>query len=105
MLTGFKIRIHPTNEQIKKFYQYAGTSRFMYNWSLAKIKEAYDAGIKFKDIKLANQLTVVQKEVEELRWLSTIPRKVKCIAIEDAEMAYKKFFKKQSKYPRFKSKK
>ena len=105
MLTGFKIRIHPTNEQIKKFYQYAGTSRFMYNWSLSKIKEAYDAGIKFKDIKLANQLTVIQKEVEELKWLSTIPRKVKCIAIEDAETAYKNFFKKQSKYPRFKSKK
>ncbi len=105
MLTGFKIRIHPTNEQIKKFYQYVGTSRFMYNWSLNKIKEAYDAGIKFKDIKLANQLTVIQKEVEELKWLSTIPRKVKCMAIGDCEESFQRFFKKQSKYPRFKSKK
>ena len=95
MLTGFKIRIHPTNEQIKKFYQYVGTSRFMYNWSLNKIKEAYDAGIKFKDIKLANQLTVIQKEVEELKWLSTIPRKVKCMAIGDCEESFQRFFKKQ----------
>ncbi len=105
MLTGFKIRIHPNKEQISKFYQYAGTSRFMYNWSLAKIKEAYDLGIKFKDIKLANQLTVVQKEIEELQWLNGIPRKVKCLAIEDAETAYKNFFKGQSNYPKFKSKK
>ena len=105
MLTGFKIRIHPNQEQIKKFYQYSGTARFMYNWSLSKIKEAHDLDIKFKDIKLQNQLTVIQKEVEELKWLSAIPRKVKCLAIEDAETAYKNFFKKQSKYPRFKSRK
>ena len=72
MLTGFKIRIHPTDEQIKKFYQYAGTSRFMYNWALQAMQEAYDAGIKFKDLKLSNQLTIVQKEVEELQWLNTI---------------------------------
>ena len=75
MLTGFKIRIHPSKEQMKKFYQYAGTSRFMYN-GLAKIKEAYDLGIKFKDIKLSNQLTIIQKEIEDLKWLTTIPRKV-----------------------------
>ena len=105
MLIGFKIRIHPNKEQINKFYQYAGTSRFMYNWSLAKIKEAYDLGIKFKDIKLANQLTIIQKEIEELHWLNGIPRKVKCLAIEDAETAYKNFFSKKSKYPKFKSKK
>jgi putative transposase len=105
MLTGFKIRIHPTDEQIKKFYQYAGTSRFMYNWALQAIKEAYDARIKFKDLKLANQLTIIQKEVEGLQWLNAIPRRVKCLAIEDAENALKNFFKKTAKYPRFKSKK
>ncbi len=105
MLTGFKIRIHPTQEQIKKFYQYAGTARFIYNWSLNKIKEAHDLGIKFKDIKLANQLTIIQREVEDLEWLNTIPRKVKCLAIEDAEDSFKRFFSKVSKYPKFKSKK
>ena len=105
MLTGFKIRIHPNKEQISKFYQYAGTSRFMYNWSLNKIKEAYDLGIKFKDIKLSNQLTVIQKEIEELHWLNGIPRKVKCLAITDCEESFKRFFKGASKYPKFKSKK
>jgi putative transposase len=105
VLTGFKIRIHPNNEQINKFYQYAGTARFMYNWSLAKIKEAYASGIKFKDVKLSNQLTVIQKEIEDLKWLSTIPRKVKCIAIADCEESFKRFFSKKSKYPKFKSRK
>jgi putative transposase len=105
MLTGFKIRIHPTDEQIKKFYQYAGTSRFMYNWALQAMQEAYEAGIKFKDLKLANQLTIIQKEVEELQWLSCIPRKVKSLAIDDAETALINFFNKIAKYPRFKSRK
>ncbi len=105
MLTGFKIRIHPNKEQISKFYQYAGTARFMYNWSLAKIKEAYASGIKFKDIKLSNQLTIIQKEVEELQWLNGIPRKVKCLAISDCEESFERFFKGTSKYPKFKSKK
>ena len=105
MLKGFKIRIHPTNEQVNKLYQYAGTSRFMYNWSLNSIKEAYANGIKFKDIKLSNQLTVIQKEVEELNWLNSIPRKVKCLAIEDCENSFKRFFNHQGKYPRYKSRK
>jgi putative transposase len=77
----------------------------MYNWSLNKIKEAYDLGIKFKDIKLANQLTIIQKEIEELHWLNDIPRKVKCFAIYDCEESFKRFFKGASKYPKFKSKK
>jgi putative transposase len=77
----------------------------MYNWSLAKIEEAYKAGIKIEDVKLENQLTVVQKEIEELHWLNGIPRKVKCRAIEDAKYAFSSFMKKITRYPKFKSRK
>ena len=48
MLTGFKIRIHPTDEQVKKFYQYAGTSRFMYNWALQAMQEAMRLELNLK---------------------------------------------------------
>ncbi len=105
MLTGFKIRIHPNKEQIKKFYQYWHASRRCYNLAKHLYDSSHEEGIKFKDVKPANQLTVAQKEVEELKWLSSIPRKVKQFAMADCTDAYKRFFKGTSRYPKFKSRK
>ncbi|RGF03387.1 transposase, partial [Ruminococcus sp. AM22-14LB] len=32
----------PNNVQKTKMFQYAGTSRFAYNWALAREKESYE---------------------------------------------------------------
>ena len=105
MLHGFKIRIHPSKEQVSKFYQYAGTSRHIYNWSLATINDALANGVKFSQIKLSNQLTVMQQEVEDKKWLQKIPNRVKQMAIENCQDAFKRYFAKISKHPRTKRRK
>lgn len=100
MLVGFKIRVYPTCEQEKKFKQYSGTSRFLYNLCLAKHISNRENGIKFS--KLQNEIVNIQKEIE---WLKEIPRKVKAFSVKDCDDSFIKFFKKDSKFPKFKSKK
>ena len=86
-------------------FQSAGTARWAYNWVLAKQEENYKLGNKFvQDGILRKELTQLKK-TEELSWLSSISVDVPKQAIKDACNAYKRFFKKQAKFPKFKSRK
>lgn len=58
MLQSFKVRLEPNNKQITKLFQYSGTARFIYNWTLAKEQENYKTGGKFiKNGELRKELT------------------------------------------------
>ena len=86
-------------------FQSAGTARWAYNWVLDKQQENYKAGNKFiQDGTLRKELTQLKK-TEELSWLSSVSVDVPKQAIKDACNAYKRFFKKQANFPKFKSRK
>ena len=100
-----KIRLKPTIEQTEQLYKSAGTNRFVYNWTLDRQQENYKAGNKFlNDGVLRKEITQLKK-TEEFQWLSEVSNDVAKQAVKDACNAYKKFFKGQSAFPRFKSKK
>jgi len=40
MLKSHKLRLNPTTEQTAYFFRAAGTSRYAYNWAVAKWREA-----------------------------------------------------------------
>lgn len=83
----------------------AGTARWTYNWALAKQQENYKLGNKFiQDGTLRKELTQLKK-TEEHQWLYNISNNIPKQAIKDACNAYKRFFKKQSKFPKYKSRK
>lgn len=104
MILGKKIRLKPTKEQESKMWQSVGTARFIYNWTLSRQKENYDNGGKFvSDNDLRKEITQLKKD--ELTWLSEVSNNVAKQAVKDACESYKNFFKKISKFPRFKSKK
>lgn len=85
-------------------WQSVGTARFIYNWTLSRQKENYDNGGKFvSDNDLRKEITQLKKD--ELTWLSEVSNNVAKQAVKDACESYKNFFKKKSKFPRFKSKK
>ena len=44
MHQAHKIRLNPTPDQAAYFRRATGTQRFVFNWGLARIKEALDAG-------------------------------------------------------------
>lgn len=95
----------PNNVQRTKMFQYAGASRFAYNWALAKENENHKEGGKFiSDSELRKEFTKLRNS-DEYAWLQNVSNNVTKQAIKDACTAYKNFFKGLQKYPRFKSKK
>ena len=101
MIKGFKIRLLPTPEQEQKFYQTIGACRFIYNWGINQNKnsEGY-----LSSYTLQKQMTQLKKQ-ENYIWLNNISTTALKMSLIDLDKAYKIFFKKQSKYPKFKSRK
>ena len=83
--------------------QFAGAARYAYNWAIRKEKESYESGNGFIDgIELCRIFT---KHKAEKGWLYNISNKVTVQAVTDAVIAYQRLFKKQAKFPKFKSRK
>ena len=105
MIETIKVQLRPNNKQLTKLFQYAGCSRFAYNWTISREQENYKLGNKFlSDNELRKEFTQLKKH-KEYQWLSKISNNVTKQAIKDACISYKRFFKGLSKYPKFKSKK
>lgn len=105
MITSIKVRLKPNNKQLTKLFQYAGCARFAYNWAIAREQENYKQGNKFlSDCDLRKEFTQLKK-LPEYQWLNEVSNNVTKQAIKDACNTYKKFFKRQCKYPKFKNKK
>ena len=105
MIKSIKIMLNPNNKQKTKILQCANVSRWAYNWDLGRQQENYKSGGKFiSDGDLRKELTQLKK-VEEYKWLNDYSNNITKQAIKDACDAYKRFFKGQSKFPKFKRKK
>lgn len=105
MILAKKVRLQPTKEQEQQLWKCVGTARWTYNWTLSKQEENYKNGGKFlSDSVLRKELTQL-KQTEDYSWLYDVSNNVAKQAVKDACDAYKKFFKGQSKHPRFKSRK
>ena len=105
MIKSIKVRLNPNNKQLTKLFQYAGSARFAYNWAISREQENYKQGNKFlSDMDLRKEFTQLKK-LKEYKWLNEISNNVTKQAIKDACGAYKRFFKGQCKYPKFKSRK
>ena len=104
MIKSIKIRLNPNNKQLTKLFQYAGCARFAYNWAIARQQENYKQGNKFiSDNELRKEFTQLKKQ-PKYKWLNEVSNNVTKQAIKDACNTYKRFFKGQCKYPKFKSK-
>ena len=105
MITSIKVRLRPNKKQLTKLFQYAGCARFAYNWVIARERENYEQGNKFlSNNDLRKEFTQLKKR-ENYKWLNHVSNNVPKQAIKDACNAYKRFFKGQSNYPKFKTKK
>ena len=105
MVKAIKVMLIPNNVQQTKLFQYAGASRFAYNWALAREKENYEKGGRFiPDTELRKEFTRLRNS-DEYAWLLNVSNNVTKQAIKDDCSAYKNFFKGLQRYPRFKAKK
>ena len=113
LLKAYKVEIKPTLKQIQKINQSIDVCRWLYNEYLATNnqlyvqykngfidkKQAFMSAIDF-DKYINNEVKVLDK----YSWINNCGSKARKKAILNAETAYKRFFKGQSKFPRFKKK-
>ena len=106
MIVSYKTEINPAPEQIQKINQTIGTCRYIYNFYLATQKDRYEHGEKLQSAmdfsKWLNNEYLPQHE--ELSWIKAVSSKSVKQSITNAYGAYQRFFKKQSRFPRFKKK-
>lgn len=103
MIKSYKVRLFPNQEQEELMWNHVNACRYVWNWGLdfqiklRKNNEKYISGYSLK-----KELT---KHKKEEIWLKNISSQSLALSILDLDDAYKRFFKKQTKFPKFKSKK
>ena len=101
---GFKFRIYPNAEQQKIINQTLGCARFVYNHFLAvrryNWQEKHEAVTYVKSSRLLTEL----KCNPDFVWLKSVDSMALQEALRNLDRAFQNFFKKQSGYPKFKSK-
>ena len=106
MLRAYKTEINPTEEQKVLIHKTIGTCRFIYNFYIAHNKEVYEKEKKFVSgmdfSKWLNNDFIPSNS--DYSWIKEVSSKSVKKSIMDAECAFKKFFKKKAKFPRFKKK-
>jgi len=101
---SYKFRISPDNEQKILLSKHFGATRFVFNRYLNSRKETYleeKKSLNYYDN--ANDLTKLKKE-EDFVWLKEINSQSLQSSLRNLDTAYNKFFRKQTQFPRFKSK-
>lgn len=100
---AYKYRIYPNKQQEELIQKTFGCCRFVYNYYLNKRKEYYEKDkATFTYNMCSKDLTQLKKE---LIWLKEPDKDSLQKSLKDLDIAYQKFFKEHSGYPKFKSKK
>lgn len=106
MIKTIKVMLCPNNKQATKLKECAGVARFVYNWALWYQETNYDFGYSFaSDKDLRKVLTRLKASNSRFSWLNTYSNDIAKQAVKDLCSAYKNFFEKRAKYPKFKSRK
>ncbi|WP_197715030.1 RNA-guided endonuclease InsQ/TnpB family protein [Intestinibaculum porci] len=106
MLKSFRTEIHPTPEQKVKINKIIGTCRYIYNFYLSNNKALHDQGEAFMSGKafsvwLNNEYI---PDNPDKAWIKEVYSKAVKKSIEDGCLAFTRFFKHQSGFPKFKKK-
>ena len=106
LLKSFKTEINPTAEQRNKINKTIGVCRYVYNFYLGHNKALHDKGERFMtgnnfSIWLNNEYI---PNNPEKAWIKEVYSKAVKKSIKDGYTAFRRFFKHQSGFPKFKKK-
>lgn len=100
----FKYRIYPDKEQEVLLAKHFGAKRFVFNYFLDQRKKTYlESKKSLNYYDNAKVLTTIKKE-DNYIWMKEINSQSLQSSLRDLDTAYNRFFSKQGKFPRFKSK-
>ena len=106
LLRSYKTELNPTAEQKQAIDRTIGVCRFVYNFYIAHNKEIYEkenrfvTGIDFS-VWLNNEFI---PNHPDYTWIKEVSSKAVKQSIMDADSAFRRFFKHQAGFPRFKKK-
>lgn len=110
---AYKVELKPTKQQVQKINQSLGVCRWLYNAYIAKNQSLYQ---DFKNGKVDKKKAFMTandfdkyinnevKILDEYKWINDCGSKARKKAICNAELAFKKFFKGEAQFPKFKKK-
>ena len=106
MLKAIKIRLYPTETQQTTINKLLGCCRLVYNCCLDHRNKIYEETKESGSLSKSYNYFCELKEMEQFSFLKTDSHsKVIQQSLRDQDAAFKNFFTKKSKFPRFKSKK
>ena len=104
VLKSYRYRIEPNAEQKILLNKHFGSVRYVYNYFLNERKNQYRETKKSDNyVAQANKLTKLKKE-ESTVWLKEINSQTLQQTLKNLEAAYLNFFRGNSEFPSFKSK-
>ena len=103
MLNATKIRLYPTTEQEPIFAAQFGCTRFVWNKALGMKKAAWEERQESLSCYTIKSMLPVWKS-GEFPWLKECDSQALQQTILNLDVAYKNFFAKRAKFPRFKKK-
>ena len=104
ILKAYKFRLYPNAEQREFLAKHFGCCRFVYNHYLAERKKAYENDKTSLGYYANNHSLALLKKTEEFAWLGEVYSHALQASLKNLDGAYRKFFKKQNKFPKFHSK-
>lgn len=101
----YRFRMRPTPGQERDLSRLAGARRWVWNWALAR-RKAYCAehGKTIPAGQLSAELTAL-KQQPETAWLKEADSQALQQTLKDLDQAFRAFFERRARFPRFKSKK
>ena len=106
LLRSYKTELKPTAEQKQTIDRTIGVCRFIYNFYIAHNKEIYETEKRFvsgRDFSVWLNNEFLPKN-PDYTWIREVSSKAVKQSIMDADTAFRRFFKHQSGFPRFKKK-
>lgn len=101
---AYEYRIYPNIEQEILIKKTLGSARYVFNHFLSKWSDTYkETGKGLTYSKCSAQLPLL-KNLEETGWLKEVDSIALQASLENLADAFKRFFKKEGKHPRFKTK-
>lgn len=103
MLKAYKYRLMPTAQQAELLENHFGCARHVYNWALAERQRYFEETGKTLPMSQFFDALIVTKKTDRT-WLAEVNSQSLQMALRNLDDAYRRFFRKEAKFPRFKSK-
>ena len=106
MLIAHRIALDPTNVQRSYFLRASGVARFSWNWALAQWRRQHEARQADPSVPAptdaALRRDLNRRKRAEFPWMYDVTKCASQEAVIDLDMAFRAFFAKRARYPRFK---